>query len=83
LQRLTKDLADSFGVGGWLGILDCFELVLSGLDTIWCKGDSKVGNFLVSEHAFLQINLQVILVQSGQKLVKYFEELLVSVCMHQ
>jgi hypothetical protein len=48
---------DCLDIGGWFSVLDSLELVFSGFDTFQCKRESKVGNFLVSKYAFLQVDL--------------------------
>ncbi len=53
---------DSFDISGQLGILDGFELVLSWLYSIRRKCKTKIGDFLVSKYAFLQVYFQVIFV---------------------
>ncbi len=56
----TDEKPDSFDVGGRLGILDCFKLILSGFDAIQCEGKSEVGNLLVFN--MLQILFQYLAV---------------------
>ncbi len=74
---------DSIDIGGWFVILDSFEFVLSGFDSIRCECKTKVLNFLVSKNTFVQVYFQVIFVQPGKNLVQYFKVLFVSVGVHQ
>jgi hypothetical protein len=53
----THERPDSLDIGGWFGILDGFEFIFARFDPFWSERETQVGDFLVSENAFLQVNL--------------------------
>ncbi len=60
--------SDSLDVGQGFGSFDGLQFVFARLDSFWRKGKLKVGYFFVAEYTFLQINFQVVLLES----LKYF-----------
>jgi hypothetical protein len=48
--------------GGWFGVFYGFEFILPLFDPIWSESETQVGDFLVAEYAFIQVNFEVILV---------------------
>jgi hypothetical protein len=47
-------------VSRWFGNLDYSQLVLSGVDTFWFQGESKVGAFLDAKYALAKDNFLII-----------------------
>ncbi len=60
----THEGPDCLDIRGWSCILDCLQFVFPWLDSFWCEGKSQVGNLLVSEYTFLQVDLEMVLVQA-------------------
>ncbi len=67
----------------WLGLFDGLKFVLSRFDTFWGQGEPQVGDLLVSKNPFVQVDLEVILLESGKDLLQYVLMFLVSVRVHQ
>jgi len=71
--------SDCLDISWRFGILDCLQLVLAWFDSFWHEGKSQVGNFLVSKHTFLQVDLEMVFVQSCQNLVQNLQMFLMGV----
>ena len=56
-------------VGGF-GVLDRFQFIFSWFYSFWSKGEPQEGHFLVPEYRFIQVYLEVVLVQSCQDLIQ-------------
>jgi hypothetical protein len=63
---------DCFDIVMCFCLLNGLQLVLARFDAFRCQCETKVRNFLVSENAFVQVDLKVILEESIQYLLKYF-----------
>ena len=55
-------LPDGLDIHGWFSVFNGFEFILARFDPFWSERETQVGDFLVSEDAFLQVDLQVIFV---------------------
>ncbi len=67
----SNERSDQSDIFWRLGILDGLEFILSGIDSIQSLCETQVQNFLVSEYTFLQVYLEVVLLEPGQDEVKY------------
>jgi hypothetical protein len=54
---------DLFDVAGCCCKFDHFQFGFAGFDAIWGKGEPQVGHLSVAEKAFVQVDLQMVLVQ--------------------
>jgi hypothetical protein len=54
--------SNSLDISGWFGVFDGFEFIFPRFDPFRSECEAQVRDFLVSEDAFLQVDLQVIFV---------------------
>ncbi len=69
-------------VFGRSSILDRFQFIFPQFYSFWSKGEPQVGHLIVSEYAFLQINLGLVLVQSCQDLIQDLQLFFMGVSVH-
>ncbi len=62
----THKLSYWFDISGWFGFSYGPQFALAWVDSLGSEGKSLVGNFFISKHTFIQVNLEVILMQSGK-----------------
>jgi hypothetical protein len=68
---------------GHFGSLNGLQFIFPRFDSFQGKGETKVGNFLVPEDAFVQVYFQVILPESIKNLFQDLQMCLVCVGVHQ
>jgi len=74
---------DCFDIIWRLCILNGFQLVFSGFDSFGSKGEAQVGDFLVSEDAFIEVYFQIILAKLIEYLFNNLQMFFVTVREHQ
>ncbi len=78
----ASERLNGLDVFGRSGILDRFQFIFPQFYSFWSKGKPQVGHLIVSEYAFLQINLEVVLVQSCQDLIQDLQVFFMGVSVH-
>jgi hypothetical protein len=68
---------DGLDIHWWFGVLGGLELIFPWFDSLGHQAETEVGDFLVSENTFLQVDFEVIFVQSGEDFVRDGEVFLV------
>ncbi len=79
----TDERSNSFDIGGWLSVFDSLQFVFSWFDTFWRECETQVRDFLVAEKAFVEVDLQVMGMQSLQNLFQNYDMIFVCVCVYQ
>jgi hypothetical protein len=70
-EKVAQAHLNCFDIGGQLGLLNGLKLVHFEFDTFWGQSESKVGDLFVSENAFVQIDIEVIVLKPGEDLLHY------------
>jgi hypothetical protein len=60
----SDERSNSFDIGGWFGVFDSLQLVFSWFDTFWRKCEAQVRDFLVSEKTFIEVDFEIMGMQS-------------------